>query len=739
MTDVTMQVDGDGVAVITIDTDGQSMNVITEAFMDELEAAVDQILGDDAVKGAVISSGKSSGFMAGADLRMLSGLTERAKSVSTEDLFEGQVRLNRLLRKMETGGHSAKELGKGAKTKPFVAAVDGLALGGGFELVLACHRRIASTNPKIIFGLPEVQVGLLPGGGGTQRLPRILGFQGALQYLTTGKNMKAQEALGFGILHGVCEPDELVAKAKQEVLDNPKVVQPWDEKRFKYPGGGGAMHPNAVMTMMGASTIAQGQTYHNYPAVEAILSCVYEGSIVPMDTAVLIESKYFTKLIKGDVAGNMIRTLFVNKQAAEKGARRPKDVPPAKVKKLGMVGAGLMGAGITYCSAKAGMDVVLLDRDQDAADKGKAYSENLVNKDVKRKKLSQEKGDQLLARIHPTTDYEDLRGCDLIIEAVFESTEIKREVTQKVEAVVGPDTVFGSNTSTLPITDLQQNWSKPENFVGIHFFSPVEKMPLVEMIMGKDTGDKALAVALDYTRQIRKTPIVVNDSRGFYTSRCVGVYITEGHAMLQNGVVPALIENCGKMAGYPMGPLQLNDSVAIDLSVKIAKQTMSDLGQSLDDLDPWAKIPFTMSDEHGRHGMKNQKGFYDYDEGSVKPRALWPGLGDLFRVSEEQPSPAEVKTRLLYRQVVECARCFEEGVLTTPEDGDLGAIFGWGFGPFTGGPFSFMDTVGLDKFVAECDRLAQTYGDRFAPPQLLRDMAAQGRTFYGDAEAKKAA
>jgi len=734
---IRFDLDAEGIATLTIDLPGESMNVINEQFGQDFAELVDKIVSDDAIKGAVITPGKRD-FMAGADLRMLQNRTKAAKELGPKELFEQNVSLNRLLRRLETGGHDAKSLQKGgAHAKPIVAAVKGRALGGGFEIPLACHFRVCT--PDAQFGLPEVMVGLLPGAGGTQRLPRLIGVQAALQFITTGKNLKAQEALGFKIVEAVVEEDKLIETAKDLVRKNAKIVAPWDKKGFKFPGGGGAMHPGAVQTFIGATAMARGQTWGNYPAVEAILSCVYEGSIVPMDTAVAIESKYFTKLIMGDVAPNMIRTLFVNKQAAEKGLARPQGVPPVQIKKLGMLGAGLMGAGITYESARAGMEVVLLDRDQAAADKGKAYSENLVKKGVQKRKISQEDGEALLARIHPTTEYEALKGCDLIIEAVFESTEIKREVTQKEEAVVGPDTIFGSNTSTLPITGLQENWSKPENFIGIHFFSPVEKMPLVEMIMGRKTGDKALATALDFTRAIRKTPIVVNDARGFYTSRCVGVYIQEGHALLHAGVKPALIENAGRMAGFPMGPLQLNDSVAIDLSVKIAKQTMADLGQTLADLPAWSKVPFTMSEDLGRHGIKNAKGFYDYDEGSVKPKQLWPGLAEQFPPADDQPSAEEVQKRLLYRQVVECARCFEEGVLTSPIDGDLGAIFGWGFGPFTGGPFSFIDTVGLKAFVAACDALTERYGDRFAPPQLLRDMAAQGRTFYGDLHAKQQA
>jgi 3-hydroxyacyl-CoA dehydrogenase/enoyl-CoA hydratase/3-hydroxybutyryl-CoA epimerase len=428
----------------------------------------------------------------------------------------------------------------------------------------------------------------------------------------------------------------------------------------------------------------------------------------------------------------MIRSLFVSKQAAEKGARRPKDVPAAPTKKVAMLGAGLMGAGIAMVSAQAGIDVVLLDTTIEAAEKGKQYTADRLAK----KKTPADKAEAILNRIHPTTDYADLAGCDLVIEAVFETREIKAGVTKQTQAVLGPDVIFGSNTSTLPITGLAEAWDKPENFIGIHFFSPVERMPLVEIIVGKKTGAAAIAKALDYVAQIRKTPIVVNDSRGFYTSRCFGTYVQEGLALLGEGTVPALIENVGKQMGMPVGPLAVNDEVGLDLSYKVAQQTKADLGDAYTG-GPGEAVIEKMH-EIGRQGRKNAKGFYVYPEGGKK--YLWPELvatvaGGLAAV---QPSAADVKERLLYRQLVECARCMGEGVLETPEDGDLGAIFGWGFAPFTGGPFSHMDTLGIANVVATLDRLAQQHGPRFAPPQYLRDMAAAGTSFYGRA-ARKAA
>lgn len=724
----------DGVAVIGMDVPGQSMNVITADFTAELEQCIDRVLSDDAIIGAVIAS-KKPAFMAGADLRMLGGLSALAKTETPGTIFRNAVRLNRILRKMETGGKDAKELGR-TKTKPFVAAINGIALGGGFEIPLACHFRIAADDGSVKLGLPEVMVGLLPGGGGTQRLPRLIGIQAALQYLSTGKNMSAQEAKNFGILKELVPQDELIARAIGIAKANPKVIQPWDDKGFRYPGGGGAMHPGAVQTFMAANAMAREKTYGNYPAVQYILSSVYEGSIVPMDLAIEIESKYFTRLIVEGQAGNMIRTLFVNKTAAEKGARRPKGIDKMPTRKLGMLGAGLMGAGIAHVSAAAGIEVVLIDRDMASAEKGKDYSRRIVEKAVQRRKMTKEEGEALLARITPTDDYAKLKGVDLIIEAVFEDRALKAEVTKRALAVTGDDIIFGSNTSTLPITSLAEASTQPANFIGIHFFSPVEKMPLVEIITGRKTGDVAIAKALDYVQQIKKTPIVVNDSRGFYTSRSFGTYVMEGYAMVAEGVNPALIENAGRMLGMPVGPLAVGDEVAIDLSYKIMNQTKKDLGEAYRP-SPGDVVVTTFVEKLERFGRKNGKGMYVYPEDGSK-KYLWPGIAEHFPRAEDQPGVDEVKKRLLYRQIVECARCFAEGVLTTPEDGDLGAIFGWGFAPWTGGPFSHIDFVGAAKFVAEADRLAETYGDRFRVPDQLRQMAKTGETFY-KAEAAAAA
>jgi len=729
MTDTAIrsELDADGILLLTIDVPGQSMNVITPEVSRDLTAAIARLKNEPEIKGAVLTSGKASGFMAGADLKGMGALmggeaTPGSKS-KMATIFDAVYALNKMLRDLETCG------------KPVAAAINGLALGGGLEFTLACHYRVCSDNPKLTLGLPEVMVGLFPGAGGTQRLPRLMGVQPALMYLLQGKSMSPQEALGLGVVHAVVPADQVVQAAKDWVKANPtKSVQPWDEKSFKFPGGVGQFNPAFAQTFMAGTAMTTKQTNHNMNAPITILSAVYEGSQLPMDTALRLESKYMAKLVSDPQAGNMIRSLFVSKQAAEKGARRPKGVAPAAVKKLGMLGAGLMGAGVAMVSAQAGIEVVLLDRDLAAAEKGKQYTADRLAK----KRTSPEKTAELLGRIHPTADYADLAGCDLIIEAVFETRDIKAAVTKATEAVVGADTIFGSNTSTLPITGLAEAWSKPANFIGIHFFSPVEKMPLVEIIVGKQTGPEAIAKALDYVAQIRKIPIVVNDSRGFYTSRCFGTYIQEGLALLSEGTNPALIENVGRHMGMPVGPLAVNDEVGLDLSYKVGQQTKADLG------DKWVAQPGTevieTMHELGRMGRKNNKGFYVYPEDGGK-KYLWPELTATVAEPGEhpQPTPEAVRERLLYRQLVECARCFEEGVLETPQDGDLGAIFGWGFAPFTGGPFSHMDTIGLANVVAILDGLAQRHGARFSPPQLLRDMAASGETFYGRAALKQAA
>ncbi|HOP18488.1 MAG TPA: 3-hydroxyacyl-CoA dehydrogenase NAD-binding domain-containing protein [Amphiplicatus sp.] len=724
-----VEIDSDGIALVTIDLPGQSMNVWNADLMADFAAFVEDFAKNDKITGAVITSGKPSGFLAGADLRMLgSGAVGVGKDASPKQQFEAAFNLNRMLRMLETSGKPAKALEKGeAYAKPVAAAVNGLALGGGLELVLACHYRVVADNPKIQLGVPEVQVGLLPGGGGTQRLPRLAGLQNAAMMATQGKPIDPKTALGYGIVQEVVPAGEVVAKAKAWVKANPKAVQPWDKKGFKFPGGGGAMDPRSVQFFMAANAMAQRETNHNYPAVQYILSCLYEGSIVPFDTAIRIESKYFVKLLTSPQTRNMIRTLFINKQAAEKGEQRPKGVEKAVLKKVGVLGAGMMGAGIAYVTAKGGAEVVLLDRDQAYAEKGKGYSVGLVEKAVSRGKLAKDKGDEMLARITPTTDYNALKDVDLIIEAVFEDPDVKADVIKKTEAVIGKDVIFASNTSTLPITGLAKHSERPEQFIGIHFFSPVDKMPLVEIIPGARSGEKSLATALDYVAMIKKTPIVVKDTRGFYTNRVVPPYLNEAMLMVAEGIKPALIENAAKLLGMPVGPLALTDETSLELGLRIMNSTKKELGA---DYKPSGveDLLETMVTKLGRKGRKSGGGFYEYPEGGKKH--LWQGLSDYFPLAKEQPTADEAKERILYAQLVAAAQCYADGIVSDPQSADLGAIFGWGFAPWTGGPMSYIDTIGVDSFVRKAESLAQKYGARFAPPAKFREMAEKKETLY---------
>lgn len=714
MKTIRFEVDSDGIALLTIDVAERSMNVLTPELQADLSESIDKISSDDAIKGAVITSAKSS-FVAGADLMSMVNAYEDGRSAAEK--YEYARGFQQVLRRLETCG------------KPVAAAINGTALGGGLEICLACHYRVAADVPKSVLGLPEVQVGLLPGGGGTQRLPRLIGQQAALQLMTQGTHLKPKAALEQGIVHDVVALDDLVPAAKRWVLEKGDPVQPWDKKGFKVPGGAGLMHPGSIQTLMVGSALIAKETNHNYPAPIAIMSCVYEGTVLPIDAGLDIESKYFVTLLMDPVSRNMTRTLFINKGAADKLVRRPEGIDKTKVTKLGMLGAGMMGAGIAYVSAYAGMKVVLLDRDRDAAEKGKDYSRALLQKRIDRGKMAPEKAQEILERIVTTDDYAELEGCELVIEAVFEDKGIKADVTAKTEAVIPEDAIFASNTSTLPITGLAEASQRPEQFIGIHFFSPVDKMPLVEVILGEKTGDRATAVALDYIQQIRKTPIVVNDSRGFYTSRVFGTYTNEGMTMLSEGISPALIENVAKQAGMAVGPLAVMDEVTLELGYHVGKATAAALG---DDYKPTTGSPVIerFVEELDRRGKRFGKGFYDYPENGKKH--LWPGLAEVYPLADPQPSPDEVRKRLLYVQALDTVRCLDEGVLTHPADGDIGSILGWGFPPYTGGTLSLIETVGLQTFVDECDRMAAAYGERFAVPDSLREQAKAGRGFYAE-------
>ncbi len=710
---INITIDADGIATLTIDQPDRSMNVITPGLTAELATAIDRVLTDNAIKAAVITSGKS-GFIAGADLKGIVDIY--ASGITAPELLEAVSRYSRLLRRLETGG------------KPFAAAINGIALGGGLELCLACHFRVLTEDPKAVIGLPEVQVGLLPGAGGTQRLPRLIGIQPALELMTRGTHVAPDKAKALGIVQALAAPDAVLHTAKRWLRESPNAVQPWDQQQFRWPGGAGALDPAVQQTFTIGSALIAEQTRHNYPAPIAILSAVHEGSLVPFDAGLGIEARYFTGLLMNPVYRNMTRTLFINKGAADKLVRRPADVPKSRVTRLGMLGAGMMGAGIAYVSARAGMDVVLLDSTPAAADKGREHCRSLLQKRVERGQASAQEMDAILARIHPTVDHADLHGCELVIEAVCENREIKADVTRRAEAVIPDTAIFASNTSTLPITGLAAASRRPASFIGLHFFSPVDQMPLVEVIVGRDTSEQTLARALDYVQQIRKTPIVVNDSRGFYTSRVFMTYVNEGMAMLQEGVLPALIENAGKQAGLPVGPLAVHDEVSLELSAKIYEQTRADLGDQYQ--GPSAIAVALKFVELGRKGKKAGKGFYEYPAEKGARKFLWPGMADIYPPAAVQPAVEELKTRLLYIQALETVRCLDEGVITDAADADIGSILGWGYPAWTGGTLSFIETVGLPAFVAECDRLAAACGPRFQVPDSLRARAARNETFH---------
>ena len=719
-TNFKIDTDDDGIAVVTWDMPDKSMNVIDLTVMDEWEKIVDTMAADENVKGVVIASGKKT-FGAGADLSMLQDMLGQFREEEAKDanaaaqlLFDNAYRLNLLLRKQETSG------------KPFVAAINGQALGGCLEICLACHARVIAEDAKV--SLPEVKVGLFPGGGGTQRVPRLIHTQEALQFLLKGGNMFASKAKAQGLVTEVVPEAELVSKAKELINGGLKGVQPWDVKGYKFPGGL-VYSPAGFQLFPPANAIYRRETQDNYPGARAIMKCVYEGMLLPFDTALKVESRYFAEVLRSTEASMMIRTLFMSMQELNKGARRPAGVGKLAVNKIGVIGAGLMGAGIAYVSAKAGIDVVLIDRDQASADKGKAHSEALEDKAISKKRSTPEKKEAILSRIGATDDYSKLSDVDMVIEAVFEDSDVKKTATEMAEAHMPENAIFASNTSTIPISDLASFSKRPEQFVGIHFFSPVNMMMLVETIKGEKTGDKAIAMALDYIAKIKKTPIVVNDTRGFFVNRCVLRYMSEAYNMLSEGVPAAMIENLAKAAGMPLGPLQLNDETAIDLSHKILHQTIRDLGEGAVE-QRHIDLVDSLVEKHGRLGKKNGKGFYEYPEKPAK-KFLWPGLKDMYpQLDPDTLDPQEIKNRFHATIAVEAARCVEEGVVTDVREADVGSILGFGFAPFTGGAISYIDGMGSAKFVELLKDLQSKYGDQFKPNDLLLEMAKNNEKFY---------
>ena len=719
MAEFRTEIDGD-VAVILWDVPDRSMNVMTLRGLEDLAAQVEAALGDPGVRGIVISSAKKD-FAGGMDLAVLARMKAEAGVDPARGVFEGVQRIHALLRRIERGGMDPKTRKGG---KPVACALPGTAAGIGLELALACHRVFAADRDGARIGLPEIKVGLFPGAGGTTRLVRKLGAMAAAPFLLEGRMVPPKAAKAAGLIDEVVPPDELLDRAKAWVRQagDADCVKLWDAKGYRMPGGA-PYHPAGFMTFVGASAMVTGRTHGVYPAAQALLSAVYEGALVDFDTALRIEARWFTHVLMDPTAEAMITTLFLDKAALEKGARRP-DVGPAQVGRLGVLGAGMMGAGIAQVAAAAGMDVVLIDATDEGAAKGLAGIAGTLEKAVGRGRLPADRAEATLARITATADYAALEGCDLIVEAVFEDPAVKAEVTDRAEAVA-PGAVFATNTSTLPIAELAKVSRRPEGFIGIHFFSPVDRMQLVEVIRGPRTGPEAVAKALDFVSQLRKTPILVEDARFFYANRCIIPYMNEGIRMVGEGVPPALIENAARQLGFPVGPLQLIDEVSIELGVRIARATRAAMGAAYPDADV-DRVLFALA-EDGRLGRKSGAGFYDY---GAKGRrgGLWPGLVALAEGSA-QPDRSEVQARLLFVQVLEAVRALEAGVLRDVREGNVAAILGWGFAPWSGGPFAWLDRIGADEGLASAEALAAAHGPRFAPPDLLREMADTGARF----------
>ncbi|MGH8454812.1 MAG: 3-hydroxyacyl-CoA dehydrogenase NAD-binding domain-containing protein [Nevskiales bacterium] len=707
---VKFEKDAEGIVTLTLDMPGRSMNVLNEELTRPFADAIQKIEADSSVKGVIITSGKKE-FLAGADIEKVFAITDPAQAFEMSQAFKA------FLRRLETCG------------RPVVAALNGTALGGGLEMALGCHYRVAINNPKAKFGLPEVKLGLLPGGGGTQRLPRLIGIQQSLPLMLEGKELSPEKAKGIGIINELAvDAADMMTRARAWIAANPKPVQPWDRKVFKWPGGDSRSPANVQMLAIAPSMLNQ-KTHGNYPAPLNIMSCVFEGGVTDFDTGCKTESRYFANCVVSQMSKNMIGTFWFQLNKLNKGDSRPQGLEKRAVKKLGMLGAGMMGAGIAYVSAKVGIEVVLLDSTLEAADKGKAYSAGLLDKAIKKGRSTPQQKDELLARIKTTTDYKDLDGCDLVIEAVFEDRKIKAEVTKKAEKIIATDAVYASNTSTLPITGLAQASVRPKNFIGLHFFSPVDKMPLVEIILGKDTSPETLARGFDYVQQIKKTPIVVNDSRGFFTSRVFSTYVMEGVTLLAEGQNPRSIEMAGLAAGMPVGPLALNDEVSLSLSLHIMEQTKKDFKAEGREFKPHPanKIIKQMVKDLDRPGKKAGKGFYEYPQGGQK--FLWPGLAEHFKPARKPLSQQEMQDRMMLVQANETAKCLEENVLMKVGDANIGSVFGIGFAAHQGGALQFINAYGVKQFVARCNELAEKYGERFKPARLLEKMAANGETF----------
>jgi 3-hydroxyacyl-CoA dehydrogenase / enoyl-CoA hydratase / 3-hydroxybutyryl-CoA epimerase len=697
---IKFEKDPEGIVTLTFDAPGAPVNTMTEAWEKAFATAVERLAKEKA-KGVILASAKKT-FFAGAELKdvLAFGPNDGPK------VFHWIEGVKKHMRALETLGF------------PVVAVLEGTALGGGWEIALTAHCRIALDDASIQLGLPEVTLGLLPGAGGVTKTTRLLGLQAAFPYLVEGRTMRPQDAAKLGLVQGLAaHKADLFRMAREWIAANPAPKQPWDDPKFRMPGGAPASPQVSQMLSMAPAMVVE-KTRGLYPAPKAIMAAMVEGAYVDFDTALRIESRYLARLAVGQVAKNLI-SLFFNRTAIKAGASRPKDIPKWKATRVGILGAGMMGGGIAYANAVRGVPCVLKDVSQEKADAGKSYTAKILER--RKKDLKP------LELITATSKAEDLRGCDLIIEAVFEKRELKAQVTKESEPLLAANGFFASNTSTLPISGLAKASAHPEKFIGLHFFSPVDRMELVEIIKGGKTSPETLARAYDYVLQIGKTPIVVNDSRGFFTSRTFGTFVQEGTAMLSEGIPASVIENAARQAGMPVGPLEVIDQTSMSLSLHVMEQTIADLkaeGKPLPPEHPGQKVIVKMVKELNRPGRAAGGGFYDYPKEGKK--TLWPELARIFGKPGVTWDLQEMKDRILYRQAIETARCLEEGVLMSAHDANIGSIYGIGFPAWTGGAAQFIDSVGVKKFVARADELAATYGERFAPPKLLRDKAAQG-------------
>ncbi|BDS11811.1 3-hydroxyacyl-CoA dehydrogenase NAD-binding domain-containing protein [Aureispira anguillae] len=700
-------IDSDGFATITINMVKEPTNLFSIDFIKYYLEIAQQIVEKPLVKGIILTSAHRD-FMAGADLKFISKPPE-----DKAGLFREIIEVHKGFRALEQSG------------KPFVAAINGTALGGGYELALTCHHRIALNSSKIKIGLPEVQLGLLPGGGGTQRLSYLIGIPKATAYILQAKQFRPVQALAEGLVDQIADDqDALLAKAKQWILEHESVQQPWDSKNYKIPQGG-LMSKTGSDTMIGGIGNLRKKTHGNYPGAQYAMAAIHDGMLLPIDRGLEVEARYFIKAFYSKEAQNIIRTGFFAINEAKKGKLKPKGFDFFNVNKVGILGAGMMGAGIAYVSAKAGMQVVLKDVSLEQATKGKEYSTHLLQKSVAKGRLSTEAMQDTLHRITPTQEAASLEGCDLIIEAVFEDPALKAKVTQEAEPKIAANKIYASNTSTIPISSLAKAAERPQNFIGMHFFSPVDKMPLVELIVGQQTSDYAVAAAIDYVTQIGKIPIVVNDSRGFFTSRVFSMFTREGILLLKEGVPAPMIENIARRIGMPVGPLAVTDEVSLTLMLHVMDADGGEKNPVHQEL--YATIK-KLAIDLDRPGKKAGRGFYEYPEQGKKH--LWSGLTEHFPNNIDYLEANIIGKRILHIMALESYKCLEEGVLNSPTDGDVGSLTGFGFPAYTGGVFSYIDYVGVQNFVADCDQFAAAYGSRFEVPASLRQMAVAGKTFY---------